>query len=126
MTDTTKVTPLVTAKDKLQQQGEELIDTENRFIIPVKLEIYTKNKTTLNIRNDFIIIFNAMKKVDATLAILTDDVMWKNSSEFPVDQAFLDTFDVQNRPQQRNPSISMFFTCASTMTVNAIKYHDLV
>ena len=52
--------------------------------------------------------------------------MWDNSTELPVDKVFLDTFDVQNRQQQRNPSISMFFTCASTMTINAIKYHDLV
>ena len=44
VTASTPVTPLVTAKEKLKQRGEELVDTEDRLITPVKLEIYTKNK----------------------------------------------------------------------------------
>ena len=73
-----------TIQDRIKQRGEEAIDAEQRLITPVKLDFSTKNRTNINIRNEFLNIFKKMKVVDPTLAILTDNAVWSTEADIPV------------------------------------------
>ena len=53
-------------KDLIQQRGEAQIDSTTNLLTPVKIEFSMNGKKNLNVRNDFITVFNAMKKVDIT------------------------------------------------------------
>ena len=97
ITATAKASTLTTVRDHIKQRGEELVDVESCIITPVILELRPKQKIEINIRDEFIKIFHTMKKFDPTISILSNDAVWHNSDEFPVDEKFLDILDVKNR-----------------------------
>ena len=111
----------------IKQKGEAAIDAEKRFKTDVKLEFSTKSRKDINIRTEFVKIFKTMKLVEKSVAILNSKAVWTNPEEFPTERAFLEAFKVtQYSSPRRNPSVVMYFTCESRMTVNNIKYHPTV
>ena len=114
-------------KTRIQERGEAAIDAVKCLITQVKIEFSTKTKKAMNLREEFLVIFQKMKQVDPSCAILTDSAVWTESKEIPVNEKFLDIFKVkQTVTARRNPIVTMFFTVESKQTVNAIKYHPIV
>ena len=116
-----------TIQDRIKQRGEEAIDVEKRLITPVKLDFYTKNRTNINIRNEFLKVFNKMKEVDPTLAILTDTAVWTTDADIPVGNKFLQQFKViQPTAPRKLTTVSVYFTCESKLPLNVIKFNPIV
>ena len=112
---------------RIKARGEKAIDSEQRLITPVRLEYSTKARKDINLREEFITVFNKMKQVDSTLAIVTNDAVWTTVDEIPVDDTFMEKFSVtQVTAPRRNPAVIMYFTCESKMTLNNIKFHPKV
>ena len=111
-------------KELIKKRGESQIDSITNLLTPVKIEFLMSGKTDLNIRNEFITVFNAMKKVDITLAVVTDKKVWYNSDDFPVDEEFMELFSVTQKNQNRTArAVMMFLTISSKMPINNIKFH---
>ena len=65
-----------------------------------------------------------MKKVDTSFAILTDNAVWTEIIDIPVNDYLITTFKVtQNFTSRRNPVIIMYFKSESKQSINPIKYH---
>ena len=65
-----------------------------------------------------------MKKVDSTLAVVTDEKVWYNSDDIPVDAEFMELFSVTHKTQRRTEkAVMMFLTLGSTLAINTIKFH---
>ena len=62
-----------------------MIDSTEILITPVKVEFLMTDQKTFNLRSQFIHLFQRIKKVDSTLAVLIDDSVWFTSKDFPVD-----------------------------------------
>ena len=120
----TEQTPV---KTLLMTRGEQMIDSNAVLITPVKIEFLLKDNKKLNLRSEFIKLFQCMKKVDSTLAVVTDESVWYNSSDFPVDDQFMMTFQVtQKNPRRSSQAAQMFVTLSSKSTINLIKYNPKV
>ena len=57
----------------IKKRGEYQIDSVKNLLTPVKNEFLINGKNTLNVRNEFITVFDAIKKVDITLAVVTEE-----------------------------------------------------
>ena len=112
---------------RIKDRGEKAIDSEQRLITPVRLEYSTKTRKNINLREEFITVFTKMKQVDSTLAIVTNDEVWTTADEIPVDDKFMEKFCVtQVTAPRQNPTVIMYFTCESKITLNNIKFHTKV
>lgn len=68
-----------------------------------------------------------MQKVDSTLAVLINDSVWFTPSDFPVDEKFMQDFQVTQKNQRRSTQAAiMFVTLSITSTINSIKYNPNV
>ena len=101
-----------------------MIVTTEMLITPVKIEFLLSEKKTFNLRSEFTKLFQSMQKVDSTLAILTDDAAWFTEKDFPVDDKFMQDFQLSQKNLRRSTHAAiMFVTFSSTATINSIKYH---
>ena len=91
------------------------------------MKFSTKTKKTMNLREEFLKIFQKMKQVDSSCAILTEKAVWTDNKDIPVNEKFMHIFKVkQTVTVRRNPIVTMFFTFESKQTINNIKYNQII
>ena len=114
-------------KQRIHTRGEEAIEEAQCLITPVKMELSTRNKRNVNLREEFLALFKKMQHVDPNFAVVTDNAVWTEASDIPVNDAFLRAFKVNlNKPNTRKDIITMYFSCESKRTINTIKYEPSV
>ena len=114
-------------KTLLKNRGEQMIDTKEMLVTPVKIEFLLNEHKTFNLRSEFIKLFHNMHKVDPTLSVLINDSVWYTPEDFPVDDTFMQDFQVTQKNKRRSTQAAiMFVTFGSTSTINSIKYHPNV
>lgn len=114
-------------KQRIHTRGEEAIDATQCLITPVKMEISTRNKKNINLREEFLILLQKMQSVDPQFAIVTDNAVWTEANDIPANEKFMKTFKVNHHKNgNRNQVITMYFSCESKKSLNLIKYHSTV
>ena len=75
------------------------------------MEMSTRNKRNVNLREEFLALFKKMQQADPNFAVVTDNDVWTEASDIPVNDAFLRAFKVNlNKPNARKDIITMYFS----------------
>ena len=62
-------------KQRIHTRGEEAIEEAQCLITPVKMELSTRNKRNVNLREEFLALFKKMQQVDPNFAVVTDNAV---------------------------------------------------
>eukprot|EP00957_Ditylum_brightwellii_P172441 13128683-Ditylum_brightwellii.AAC.1 len=117
-------------KEKIREQGEKVLDTEQGFQMEIQLEWSMQHKCTIfNLCTAFVNLINKMGPVDPSICVKSEVTkeVWKFPSNISSGKAFNTTFNVKQESLFKGVSKAKAYETVVTKTwFNTIKhYHDV-